>query len=194
MATVEYRLSELVANKWPVQVKDAKLAVRYLQAHAGALALDGGSVFTSGFSAGGHLALMVAAGRGVSGQTLTIGDPVVQGAFSFGAPVDLRHLMANNPLADAALRMLLECGFDGWCSPDAAEPWRHLDPADPDLLLVSGGADVLVPPLHADRMATAATDVGFAGLSTTTLAGVGHDELNAVAPPSTFLPWLQART
>jgi acetyl esterase/lipase len=190
VATVEYRLAELVANKWPVQVRDAKLAVTWLRANAPALAVDPDSVVTSGFSAGGHLALLVAVAPGAPGQSLSAGDPAVQGAFTFGAPVDLQLARSTNPIADAAVRLLLGCGVDGYCDSTQLEPWRYLDAADPPVLAVSGGADVLVPPAHAQRLADAAAEAGYAGLQRSLVPGAGHDELNAVTPAATYLDWL----
>lgn len=194
VATVEYRLAEIGKNQWPVQVVDAKLAVKYLQTHAGALALDDQTVFSAGHSAGGHLALMVAVARYAPGQALSHGDPVVQGALTFGAPVDVGGLMAVNPVADLAVRLLLGCGIGEWCDADPIEPWRYLDEHDPDLLMVSGAVDIITPPSEAALMASTAGDVGFAGLTTTTLAGLGHDDVNSGAPASSYLPWLLART
>lgn len=194
VATVEYRLAEIGKNQWPTQLLDAKLAVKYLRTYAPLLFLNGGKVFTAGHSAGGQLALMVAVARSVPGQSLSHGDPVVSGAVTFGAPVDIGGLMSVNPIANLAVRMLLGCGVDGWCDVSGTEPWRFLDAQDPDLLMVSGALDFITPPSEAARMASAAADVGFAGLTTTTLPGLGHDDVHSGAPASSYLPWLLART
>jgi acetyl esterase/lipase len=54
VASVGYRLSGQA--KWPAQIQDCKLAVRYLRAHATALNIDPDRIGCCGFSAGGHLA------------------------------------------------------------------------------------------------------------------------------------------
>jgi acetyl esterase/lipase len=56
---IEYRLSGV--SKWPAQLHDVKAAVRYVRANCQELGVDPDKVCVSGNSAGGHLALMVAA-------------------------------------------------------------------------------------------------------------------------------------
>ncbi|HST87699.1 MAG TPA: alpha/beta hydrolase, partial [Ktedonobacterales bacterium] len=53
-ATIDYRLAP--RNRWPAQLVDAQLAVRYLRAQRAALGLDAGRLCAWGESAGGHLA------------------------------------------------------------------------------------------------------------------------------------------
>ena len=54
VASVGYRLSGQA--KWPAQIQDCKLAIRYLRANAKKLNIDPNRVGCCGFSAGGHLA------------------------------------------------------------------------------------------------------------------------------------------
>lgn len=63
-ATAEYRLSG--EAKWPAQLHDVKAALRFLHAQAERLRVDPARIAVSGNSAGGHLALMLAATAGDS--------------------------------------------------------------------------------------------------------------------------------
>lgn len=56
---VEYRLSG--EAKWPAQIHDVKAALRYLHARSSELGIDPTKISVSGNSAGGHLALLLAA-------------------------------------------------------------------------------------------------------------------------------------
>jgi len=193
VATVDYRLAQLLANRWPSGLLDAKLGVKYLRTYAAELNLDGNRIVTSGHSAGGHLAVMVALSKGAAGTSLPQGDPAVEGAIAFGAPMDIPMVMAStlNPILIAAqlsIRWMLECG--DWCDTTRMQPPAYLDAADPPVKLVFGALDVTVPASHANVMATKASQVGYSGLTTETLAGLDHDDVNSAAPTSSFLPWL----
>lgn len=59
-ATINYRLANgSPHNRWPAQLVDAQLAVRWLRAHAVELGVDPARICALGDSAGGHLALML---------------------------------------------------------------------------------------------------------------------------------------
>jgi acetyl esterase/lipase len=61
-ATINYRLANgSRRNRWPAQLVDVQLAVRWLRAHAGEFGVDPARICALGDSAGGHLALMLAA-------------------------------------------------------------------------------------------------------------------------------------
>jgi acetyl esterase/lipase len=53
VASIDYRLPPL--SPWPAALEDAKCAVRFLRAHAGALGIDPGRIGAWGSSAGGDL-------------------------------------------------------------------------------------------------------------------------------------------
>ena len=56
-AAVQYRLCP--EHRFPCQVQDVKCAVRFLRAHADELKIDAENIAAMGFSAGGHLSLML---------------------------------------------------------------------------------------------------------------------------------------
>lgn len=190
VVTVDYRLAQVGANQWPTGLLDAKRAVTYLKHYAGLLDLDPERVVTSGFSAGGHLAVMVAISRDAAGVSLPGGDPVVRGAFAFGAPVDIPLNVASNPLASFAVGVVMGCASGNPCDSTPMQPPRYLDPLDPPVRLMFGSSDTVVPAAHGNAMQAAAAGVRYTGLSTETLDRLNHDSVNAAAPSSSFLPWL----
>ncbi len=190
VATADYRLAAVGANQWPAGLLDAKLSVKFLQTYAGQLDLDASRVVTSGHSAGGHLAVMVAISRNANGVKLNAGDPAVSGAFAFGAPIDIPLATTYNPLASVAVGILMGCGIDGWCDSSPMQPPNYLDAGDPPVRLVAGEFDIVVPPATANPLVTKATEVGYGLLELQTLAGKDHDTVFSQAPTSSYLPWL----
>ena len=64
---IDYRLAKAddPQTRWPAQIVDAQLAVRWLRGRAGSLGVDGARMGASGDSAGGHLALLLAVTSGI---------------------------------------------------------------------------------------------------------------------------------
>ena len=58
--SVNYRLSSGKGNVWPAQIEDVQAALRYVRANAAEFRIDPARIASLGFSAGGHLATMVA--------------------------------------------------------------------------------------------------------------------------------------
>ena len=68
--SVNYRLSSR-GHVWPAQIADVQAALRYVRAQAAQFRIDPARIASLGFSAGGHLATMVALrpdSRGVDGR------------------------------------------------------------------------------------------------------------------------------
>lgn len=60
-ATIDYRLANGgVPHRWPAQLVDAQLAVRWLRSHASEFAIDPQHICALGDSAGAHLAIFLA--------------------------------------------------------------------------------------------------------------------------------------
>lgn len=156
LASVEYRLSG--EAKFPAPLQDCKAAVRWLQAHAGAYGLDGERIGIWGGSAGGHLALLIGATRGLpasDGGLEPLGPPVdVQAVCSWYGPTNfltmddrpgaIEHLAADSPES----RLL---GAPVTERPDLvalASPMTYLSEARgaklPPFLLMHGTADTVV--------------------------------------------------
>ncbi len=137
----EYRLSGEAL--WPAQLHDVKAALRWMRANAAEYGIDPQRIAVSGNSAGGHLALMLAA---------TANQPAFEGAGGH-AGVDTHCnavvaiypptvLRLDNP--DGVVRALL--GADaGRDAEDNASPINYVHGQFPPTLLIHGNQDDVVP-------------------------------------------------
>lgn len=165
-ATVDYRLAAAPHNVFPGPVSDVRCAVRTLRARSTELGLDPARFAAVGFSAGAHLASMVATAPDVDGlddgTCLTAdGTPEVQAAISFYGPYDLRAPLRVGPGADGAIRNFL--GVSRTVDPARAalaSPIAHVDASDPPMLLVHGLRDRIVEVDQTRRMRRALEGVG----------------------------------
>jgi acetyl esterase/lipase len=138
--SINYRLAPEFRH--PAQVEDARLAVRWIRAHAAELRVDAARLAVAGASAGGHIVTFLAFTSCPGDPTAT--DPVAREscrprtAVNFFGTTDLR---ARN---DALLVALL--GPDTAPARKAdASPITHVSPDDPPTLSLHGTADPLVP-------------------------------------------------
>ncbi|MCB9597439.1 MAG: alpha/beta hydrolase fold domain-containing protein [Sandaracinaceae bacterium] len=164
-AAVDYRLVDGRRDTSPAQVADARCAVRYLRGHAAELGLDPDRMAALGYSAGGHLALMLATGSDVSGLDAGCADvstsPHVRAAIGYFPPVDLRPEAEFSRPADGVITRLL--GTTRRRDPAAAalvSPLVHVDGGDASVLLVHGTADRVVPYQQALDMQSALERAG----------------------------------
>ncbi len=138
----EYRLSG--ENTWPAQIDDVRTAFGWLHANADRYGVDRARVCVSGNSAGGHLALMLAA----------TSDHPVAAAVAIYPPTRLRV----DP-CDESVRALL--GRDATPAlADAASPITYANADFPPTMLVHGNADELVPVSASLAMYEALADAG----------------------------------
>ncbi len=148
VAAVGYRF----APQWPFPAArdDVRAAVAFLQTHASELGLDPQRMVLLGRSAGGQLALLVA---------YTAGDSAIRGAIAFYAPADLRYSYEHpgNPLVlDSRGVLTAYLGGNPGQKPDlyaAASPLNFVGAGTPPTLLIHGGRDELVRPIHSERLA-----------------------------------------
>ena len=88
--SVNYRLSDSAPHPWPDELTDVQRAARWMGAHADDHGVDPQRLGVIGFSAGGHLAAMLAEiGTAVDGTGATIDDP--------NPPVQIRAAIALSP-------------------------------------------------------------------------------------------------
>ncbi|MEA2973703.1 MAG: hypothetical protein QOG82_2161 [Actinomycetota bacterium] len=145
---VNYRLN--VPEAFPAEIDDVQTAVKWARLNAYDYRLDPGLMGALGFSAGGHLAAMLA--------TLGDGPPDrnarILVAASWSGPMDLTALAAAGGDDLAALSALLLPCPPATCPErwDAASPITHVDPTDA-ALLVANSSDELVPVDQAQAMA-----------------------------------------
>jgi acetyl esterase/lipase len=164
-ATVDYRLTSAPVNVFPAAVRDVRCAVRWLRSHARELNVDPTRVAAAGFSAGGHLAGMLATASDVVelGDECTADTPSasVSAAISYAGPHDLR---VRGPYTEEQANLVTN--FLGTFPGDdpalaaLASPITHVGVGDAPMLFIHGTADELVPVEQSRRMRAALVGVG----------------------------------
>jgi len=147
-ASVEYRLSN--EAKWPAQIQDCKLAVRWLRANAAKYNVDPNRIGVMGESAGGHLVACLGTMADVKEYEGDGGYPgvssAVQAVVDFYGPTDFTQPGIYSPNAIKVTEMLFGATLqekpDLWKS---GSPLYYVKAGDPPMLLVHGDADTLVP-------------------------------------------------
>lgn len=171
----EYRFCP--KETFPAQVHDVKAAVRWLKAHAKEQKIDPDRIGAMGFSAGGHLALMLGVtgpDDGLEGEAPADGpDTKVQVVVNYFGPTDL---LAKD-IPDVSRPLLRD--FLGGTAEEKAEaakkasPLTYVSKDDAPTLTFQGTKDPLVPHTQALRLADAMTAAGVPG-RVELLVGAGH--------------------
>jgi acetyl esterase/lipase len=174
-ATVSYRFAP--KHLFPAQVEDVKCAVRFLRAHAEKYGIDPRRIGATGFSAGGHLSLML----GVMGKEDGLEgeggwadrSSQVNAVVDFFGPTDF--VSAEYPPASRGIvRNFLGGGRDD--KPEEyrkASPVTYVSKGDAPVLIVQGTKDPLVPHSQAYVMVDALTAAGVPGRADL-IVGAGH--------------------
>lgn len=140
-----YRLYPAV--RFPAFAKDAAAAVAWTRAHARRYGGDASRLYLMGFSAGAHLAALLAIdSRYLAAHGLVSRD--LAGVIGLAGPYDL---MPESSPRTAPI-------FAG--AGEAARPAALVRRAPPPLLLMHGDADTVVPLAHTRRLAEAAKRAG----------------------------------
>jgi acetyl esterase/lipase len=186
---IEYRRVGQEGGGWPGTFEDVAAA---LDALAGLDAVDDGRVVTVGHSAGGHLALWLAARRRLAAGAPGAAPRVFPcGVVSQAGITDLAH-GALEWLGDGACGALL--GGDPAEVPDryaAASPVA-LVPLGVPQLLVHGADDDVVPPEQSRSYAAAAYDAGDAVELLEFPAADHFDVIEAAGPQwAAVVEWLE---
>lgn len=90
--SVEYHLSGDPGGRWPAQLADARCAVRWVRSNADFLGVDPRRIGVSGFSSGGHLALMLALAEEAY--------PKLDDCKELGEPASVLAVVAVSPPVD----------------------------------------------------------------------------------------------
>lgn len=110
VTSIDYRLPPL--SPWPAALEDAKCAVRFLRAHAGALGIDPGQIGAWGSSAGGDLVSLL----GVVGPQADLDrGPYADQPSNVQAVVDMFGAADATDLHDSApfMRMVVRVALGG---------------------------------------------------------------------------------
>lgn len=156
----EYRLA--TESHWPAQLHDVKAALRWMRANAGHLGIDPQKIAVSGNSAGGHLALMLAATQNLpefEGEGRNPGAGTQIGAcVAFYAPA---QLFGRTDRDTGYFDFLFGPGYDE-STARAASPITYASNTFPPTMLVHGNKDELVPVDSSLMMYKALSDQGAA--------------------------------
>jgi acetyl esterase/lipase len=151
--SVEYRFAD--EARWPAQIEDCKLAVRWLRANAVKYQVDPDRIGCWGTSAGGHLAALmgVTAGRPeLEGKGGSAGfSSTVQAVVSFCGPT---QFTGNNYVVPS--RKMAGGSYEE--KTDVYKQMSPLDNVNPKacpFLFVNGDKDTTVPRFHAELMTEA---------------------------------------
>jgi len=145
-ASIEYRLSG--EAKWPAQIQDCRLGVRWLRANAAQYHIDPNHIGVWGDSAGGHLVACLGTMNDVKEYEGDGGYPkmssAVQAVVDYFGPTDF-----SDP-ADASRETAVEAllGVPYAQNPDLwkkASPLLYVKAGDPPVFIAHGDADVTVP-------------------------------------------------
>lgn len=162
---------------FPAQVHDVKDAVRWMKTNAKDYKIDPKHIGAMGFSAGGHLALMLgvtAPEDGLEGDAQKTGpDSRVHAVVNYFGPTDL----AADDFPDISKGLLRD--FLGGTPNEKAEAAKNASPltfvsnGDPPMLSFQGTKDPLVPYTQATKLTTVQTKAGVPG-RVDLLIGLGH--------------------
>lgn len=138
----EYRL--LAEAPFPAQVEDVRDVVRWVKANAQTLGVDPAKIALQGYSAGGHLSLLVGGTQAGSGFEKNLGESTgseVAAVVSFFAP---SRLDANPAaLSQPPFSLLLNGG--GAEAARAASPIYYANKNFPSTFIIGGMGDYVQP-------------------------------------------------
>jgi acetyl esterase/lipase len=144
----QYRLG--AASRWPSQIEDAKVHIRWVREHAGELGIDPKHIGVAGYSAGGFIAVYTA------GQP----DAAVAACIaSYAAPEISREVMP--PGSDEA-------------AVKATNTLTQIHEGYPPTVIFHGLADVTIPPENSQRLLQGLRDAKIPS-ELHTFAGVPHE-------------------
>lgn len=174
VASVGYRLAP--KHPFPAQIQDARAAVRFLRANAKRFNIDRDKVAAAGFSAGGHLALLLGLADKVEGWDAGSNlkeSSRVQCVVDFFGPTDL-CLYNTEAIRDAYLLPVFgkEAKTDKTVF-EKASPITYASKGAPPVLMFHGTFDVVVPVTHSEALHKKLQDAG-ATSELITLFAEGH--------------------
>lgn len=152
MASVDYRYS--TDAPFPAQIQDCNQAVEYLYQHAAEYKIDKKRIAVIGFSAGGHLASLMALSNNNRVKEFYPGGKMgsfkIKCALDFYGPSDLIAISStpdtsvNNDRSPVSL-LLGAMAVDRPDLAKRASPVTYIDKNDPPFLIVQGEKDQSVP-------------------------------------------------
>ncbi len=133
----------------PEIAEDVKQALQHVYQHAADYNVDPNRLGVFGFSAGGHLSLLL--GTQTNDQGTEGNSPRVRAVVAVFPPTDLApYVKPGNPLREQFPALKFEPEKS-----DLYSPLKHVSPDDAPTLLVHGDQDELVPIWHSQKIAEA---------------------------------------
>ena len=190
-ASIEYRLSG--GAKWPAQIEDCKLAVRWLRANAAKYNINPDRIGVWGSSAGGHL---VACLGTMGGEAQFEGHGGYEGVSSrvqavcdFCGPADFNEGSSGIQGATSERDAPGPLGLFGAPFKVKPEAWKQGSPVNyvkadaPPFLIVHGDADKTVPHAQSEHLKAALKKAGVS-VELLTVKGGGHNMSAAPGEPT----------
>lgn len=148
VVNINYRLAP--ANKYPAQIDDCRRALAWMSSAAGEYRIDTQRLAVYGYSAGGHLAAMLATDRSSEA-------PKLAAAVVGGAPCDLSFI----PEESRAIAHVLG-GTRGELPRvyQEASPVSYASSDDCPMFFFHGDCDLIVPPTASRVLCERLTDLG----------------------------------
>ncbi len=152
LASIDYRYSTTAI--FPAQIQDCNQALEYLHEHAQQYKLDKSRIALIGFSAGGHLASLLALSHNNTVKAFYATEAIPRFAINcvldFYGPSDFIAISGNpdTSINNARNPVAVLLGAMPVDRPDLARrasPVTYIDKADPPFLIVQGEKDESVP-------------------------------------------------
>lgn len=153
VASIDYRHS--TQKIFPAQIKDCNQAISFLYEHADQYSLDRNQFILIGFSAGGHLASLVALSANQQVKEFYEGEAPkfkIKAVLDFYGPINLLMFHANQTPATPNDPITILLGASPLLRPDLSEkasPATYVDKNDPPFFIVHGEKDDAVPTAQA---------------------------------------------
>ena len=156
-ASINYRLTP--TYKFPAQVNDCKLAIRFLRTNANKFGIDPDRIGIWGSSAGGHLVSILSTANdndGLEGPGLEGVSSRIACVVDYFGPTDFSGIKGdyNNNNGISMIKDFFGC--DPWECPEIARlasPVTYCDKDDPPMLIQHGDMDNLVPYSQGESLA-----------------------------------------
>jgi acetyl esterase/lipase len=167
LASIDYRYSTQAV--FPAQIQDCNQAIEYLYQHAAEYHIDKNRIAVIGFSAGGHLASLLALSNNNQVTDFYPSDTkthfTIKLALDFYGPADLSTLGGGTDNAGKGLMspVSILLGADPSKRPDLAKrasPVTYIDKKDPPFLIVQGEKDMSVPNVQSKLLSSRLTRAG----------------------------------